>query len=95
MDIKQKLIWVPEARDVGLVVKKVDPIPYDGEMPKFIWTLFKETKKNVPPTLPIKPLHHVNAFLEDRIHDWDIVNSTLRYYSRISEGNHWILLEFE
>jgi len=53
------------------------------------------TDKNKPPELPYIPVHLKNAFLEDRVHDWDIVQGYFRYYSRISEGDIWILLELE
>lgn len=33
-----------------------------------------------------KPKHHVNAFLEDRMHDWYIHNGELRYGAHSSES---------
>lgn len=93
--MKQRLIWLPEAEDTGKIAKQVPLVDYDGDMPKRLWSLYLETDKTKPPLLPFVPRHHVNAFLEDHIHDWDIENGKLRYYSRATEGNIWALLEFE
>jgi hypothetical protein len=68
-----------------------------SEKPWRVWTLMgpdvmDETKV---PELPIVPRHNRNAFLEDHIHDWDVRDGRLVYYSRISEGGCWLLLEFK
>ncbi len=70
---------VPENIDVG------------GFKPTRVWTILDDAK----PTLPMVPVHNVNAFLEDFMHDWNWRNAKLRYSSRVTEGNNWILCEWE
>jgi hypothetical protein len=78
---KQSVAWVPACRYVDL--ERVLP-PWTR-----IWTLYsKET-----PVLPIVPVHFDNAFLEDKIHDWDQRGTILVYGSRVSNGEVWILIE--
>lgn len=83
--------------------------PFDAE-PKKLWTLPRETDQKKPPRLPYAPVHNQNAFLEDKLHDWKIVKkgmgiqtetslgdeivSFLDYFSRVSDGGCWVLLEF-
>ncbi len=88
--MRQELIWMPKGIDVGAPCLRCR-LDYNGERPKRLWTILGQEK----PILPMIPSHGVNAFLEDYIHDWDIVNGKLQYYSRISEGECWLLLEFE
>jgi len=90
-------LWIPEGREVdGLDIKKVNPVIYNfKKKPIRLWSLVRESDRRRKPELPIEPVHLENAFLEDRIHDWDINKGYLRYYSRVSEGGLWILLEFE
>ena len=91
---KQSLIWIPLGKPINEDHYKVDPIPYKGEKPKKLWTLYEELYSNRRPQLPYKPVHLVNAFLEDYVHDWDINNGFLHYYSRVTNGGNWALLEF-
>lgn len=62
--------------------------------PKHVWTLLRETDRKKAPALPIRPQHHVNAFLEDEIHDWQWRGGKLRYFSRIADRSIWLLLEY-
>lgn len=87
MNAKKTFLWVP----AGHARIKV---PYSGPVPKRLWTLFMYFDENQLPSDSIYPRHNVNAFLEDRIHDWDVRNGALHYYSRISQGGNWLLLEF-
>lgn len=93
MEKTQKLIWMPKGRDVGAFALKCD-IPYDGEEPKRVWTLFKNDDEFNPPSLPFEPKHNFNAFLEDKMHDWNIHGKKFHYGSRVSEGGVWLLFEF-
>jgi hypothetical protein len=93
METTQKLIWMPKGRDVGAMALKCE-VPYDGEMPKRLWTLYFHDEESNPPILPFKPAHLTNAFLEDKMHDWDIREGKLHYYSRACEGGVWLLFEF-
>lgn len=92
---RQELLWIEKGKNTGGTALRCDPVIFDKEIPKYVWTLFNETNKNIKPTLPIKPVHHVNAFLEDRIHDWNVRKEKFYYYSRISTGEVWLLLEYE
>jgi len=95
--MKQSLLWIPIGKPVEWndELVKVDPVPYKGKKPTRLWTLFEELYSNKRPNLPFKPVHHQNAFIEDYIHDYDIKDGFLRYYSRVSSGGNWVLLEFE
>jgi len=71
------------------------PVAVRG-VPRRVWTLFRERDENAPPALPITPEHLVNAFLEDRIHDWRMTGSGyLKYYSRVTDDPVWVLLEYD
>ena len=61
-----------------------------------MWTLYGHTDQSKAPELPFIPAHNVNSFLEDPVHDWDYrpKSKTLKYYSRVTEGGCWLLLEF-
>lgn len=66
-----------------------------AERPSRVWTLFRECDESSVPSLPIVPVHRVNAFMEDYVHDWDWNSGTFRYYSRITDEPVWILLEYK
>lgn len=76
--MRQQLVWIDGSRRAEL-----------EECPDRVWTL-----QNQNPSLPIDPLHGKNAFLEDKVHDWDWGNGKIRYYSRLAESNVWILVEY-
>lgn len=95
----QKLLWIPKAieyDDGRTIVAPIDVDFIEKERPYMLWTLFLHEDINNPPNLPIIPRHHINAFREDYVHDWNCYNDKkiLKYYSRVSTGNHWALLEF-
>jgi hypothetical protein len=92
--MRQELLWMPEGIDVGAYAKRCQ-VPYKGEVPSKLWTLYPHTSEATPPELPYTPIHNENAFLEDPHHDWRIVKEGLNYYSRVSEGGVWLLLEFK
>jgi hypothetical protein len=88
--VRQEVHWVPEDRKVELS---------GTERPFRVWTLYSlgglpESKDRPPPELPITPVHNQGAFLEDHIHDWRMIGTTLSYYSRVAESNVWILVEY-
>ena len=74
-----------------------------------IWTVYDEkamwnsSKFNTQTGLPVKTLeditlqHHKGVFLEDHIHDWNIRNDKLDYFSRVVEIGHEIkiLIEYD
>lgn len=89
--VRQEVLWVPETRLVPLAS---DQIPYR------VWTLYGEGRDDpkVPPTLPILPTHNHGAFMEDKMHDWNVVHPDrkphLHYASRVAEHSVWILIEY-
>lgn len=96
--MRQKLLWVPAMESNGGFGHKRCVLPMDGETvrPFRVWTLYGHTDEASPPSLPFSPVHLTNAFLEDRIHDWNIMpDGRLRYYSRVSTGQVWLLLEWK
>lgn len=68
-------------------------LPWTGPTPQRIWTLQRHRTEAEPPALPFAPVHHLNAFLEDPIHDWVYAPriASIRYYARVSTGGHWLL----
>ena len=96
----QQLLWIPlavEYDDGRKIVAPIDVNFTEKERPRLLWMLYKHEDINNPPELPYFPKHLHNAFLEDYVHDWNIYgdNKKLKYYSRVSNGGHWVLLEFE
>jgi hypothetical protein len=83
--VRQEVHWVDETRKLSL-----------AEKPYRVWTLYlpEHSDKDITPTLPIRPLHNQNAFLEDQLHDWNWANGKLRYYSRVALDKVWILVEY-
>ena len=95
---RQQLIFLKIWSKPGCAMK-ADPVPC-AEEPSRIWTLFNETDETKPPALPIVPVHRVNAFAEDYVHDWNWRRhgrgpAMLDYFSRVVDGPVWILLEFD
>lgn len=83
---KQKVLWIDQTS--GL-------ISHDLSLkPTRVWTLVYEKDENKVPSLPIHPVHDANAFLEDEVHDWNWRRRKFRYYSRVTSGKVWILLEY-
>jgi hypothetical protein len=93
--IKQKLLWLPPGIDVGATHKKC-LVKYTGPEPTRLWILPEYRTKENKPVLPYTPIHHNNAFLEDRMHDWSIWKEHIKYHGCLAtEGSVWLLLEFE
>ena len=87
---RQELHWVKEDRKILLA---------SNETPFRVWTLMVgEQDPSVVPTLPFEPRHNANAFMEDRLHDWNTVyqdgKHTLLYYSRVVRDKVWVLVEY-
>lgn len=93
---RQKLLWIPKGRQEKGRVRPIIEFPeYTGEDPDKVWTLFEHRSEGELPRLPFFPTHHHNAFLEDRVHDWNTHDGKFRYMSRfIHDGSVWLLLEF-
>jgi len=95
--LTQKLLWIPKIkkRPVRFIQDLNEP-PFEGKTPKFLWTLFLNQDKNKKPSLPIVPIHQKNAFLEDKLHDWDVYRKEyFKYHGCMAEHGVWLLLEFE
>jgi len=78
--------WVPENRLISIDTK-----------PLKVWTVLPShggLDKNVIPDIET-PLHNVNVFIEDYMHDWLWSNGKLKYSSRIIESGVWIRVELK
>jgi hypothetical protein len=62
-----------------------------AEKPVRVWTAIPPA---VEPKLPQKMRHLENGFLEDQTHDWSWTAGKFRFYSRVTEGDCWIILEY-
>ncbi len=83
---RQEVLWVSSSRQV----------PFEGTVERGnlrIWTLYPHTDPDNRPELPYQPVHNVNAFLEDYVHDWNVQGGVLKYYSRVIHSDVWILIE--
>lgn len=96
---RQVLLWCPPGSSFPNANKRTGipaggiPITYTGVQPFRLWTMYECTDEGNPPSLPMTPRHLHGAFLEDRVHDWNLNGTTLRYYSRVTSGGVWLLLE--
>lgn len=84
----QKIMRIPSMKP-GETHPVVD-YPY-MQRPKQMWTLLDST----PRELPIKLKHGETAFIESSIHDWDIMDGKLHYYSRFADGGCDVVLVFD
>jgi len=92
---EQRLVWMkwterPELAGGGVFETadlEVEPVR--------LWTLFLERNQAVPPLLPFTPAHQVNAFIEDKLHDWMWRHGKLRYYTRVMDCSCWVLVELK
>lgn len=66
-----------------------------AEEPARVWSLPRHTDPDAPPSLPFRPVHRENAWLEDRVHDWNWRAGRLTYASRVTGGRVWLLLEYD
>lgn len=73
---------------------------------KLLWTVLDEADlfigfdsetgaKIQRPLKDVKPRHHKNAFLEDRMHDWFIHQGELRYGAHSSEVGETVTILIE
>ncbi|MFA6199083.1 MAG: hypothetical protein WC679_01590 [Bacteroidales bacterium] len=71
-------------------IKNGDSFPLGGIKIKRVWTIL------VPNfTIKDEPIHTVNAFLEDRWHDWYVSNDTFHstFHSSALGETHNLLIE--
>jgi hypothetical protein len=92
-DYWQELVFLAEWHRPG-IVPKAKPVRV-ARRPDRVWTLFRDEDPLKPPALPFHPLHRVNAFAEDYVHDWDWRNGVFDFYSRVADRPVWVLLEYE
>lgn len=88
--MRQEVFYFPHENELGKAAPSVEM----KDEPTRVWTLFTGDPDK-PPALPIKPVHNQNAFLEDRVHDWNWGNGRFRYGSRVAKGKVWLLLEYD
>lgn len=91
----QEVVWAEfEGKANANGVIKCKPIALERK-PWRVWTLIRNDNKSVVPTLPIIPIHLINAFFEDAGHDWIWKDSQLRYFSRVTSTSIWLLIEYK
>ena len=88
--MRQVLLYFPHSIELG----KRTPSVELAEKPSRVWTLAGKDP-DVPPSLPISPVHGWGCFLEDFVHDWNWRKGQFHYASRVSSGQQWLLLEYE
>ena len=91
---RQEVVFYPYDLMIGQQQRNTISVP---KKPDRVWTLFRppEGWPEEGPRLPIVPVHHHNAFLEDYVHDWNWRDGIMRYYSRVTIGRVWLLLEYK
>jgi len=85
---KRHLIFLPK-----------DIVVQEGQHVEMLW-LVASDEQNGKPTKPLKGYHlkhHYTAFLEDRMHDWDIHNDEkgkpyLSYAGSGTRGEVWLII---
>lgn len=93
--MRQVLVFIKFGDKAGRWSAPAIPVAIEGA-PRYVWTLFRDTDENAPPALPILPQHKVNAFMEDRVHDWTTTRDGLfKYFSRVTDEPVWVLLEYD
>lgn len=78
---------VPKGTDGPAVIPSRCFEPYDFRNTKRLWII---TDPNY--TIDQDPIHHKNAFLEDRMHDWDVDREGIRYFGTGRGSKHLTLL---
>lgn len=89
--MRQEVFYFPHENELGKAAPSVEM----KDEPTRVWTLFTQKDSESPPELPIAPTHNLNAFLEDRVHDWNWAKGRFRYGSRVAKGKVWLLLEYD
>lgn len=81
----------------GMSCRRAKPCPvtFQERDVRQVWTLFHYTNSDQPPPLPFTPIHRVNAFAEDLIHDWNIYAGNFVYASRITDEPVWVLVNLK
>lgn len=101
--IRREYLWIPEdkTRASRGMVEGALPVPAPPGI-RQLYTLLSESRglyqdpASPPPMDPMSiPLQHdVTVFFEDHIHDWSVRGGQLRYMSRVTAGDVWVLVEF-
>lgn len=93
---QQVFVWMDEAQDVGAFANKYSPIdlPEEGE-PNRVWTLYQNLDKDNEPEFPFEPKHLKNAFLEDKVHDWNVRGGKFHFATRVTDTGVWLLFEYD
>lgn len=103
--IMRKIVEIIAGRQIDLMPEiDLSKIKITG-----LWTVYDEplmwdsckfnphTGKKVETLEDLYLQHHKGVFIEDKIHDWNVRNNKLDYYSRVAEqgGATKILVEYE
>lgn len=66
------------------------PVPPEGRKVQRVWSLMDADKLAV-----MGPVHNQSAFLEDRIHDYLIINDKIQFYSRLVPTHDEVQVVFD
>lgn len=95
----QRLLYIKfHEKKPGMVSRLAIPQSVDfwNHQVEAVWTLYLHSDETAPPPLPYRPVHNKNAFLEDRMHDWNIDNNRqFKYASRVTDEPVWVLIELK
>lgn len=94
--ISQRLLFIRFEQADTIAGTRAIPLKVDFEEKdvQAVWTLFSYTDEQQPPALPFVPQHRINAFHEDKIHDWTITpKGMFRFYSRVVDQDCWVLVQ--
>lgn len=95
---KQVLLFIEFGHAEGRPYAPAIPqqVPFKKSDVQQVWTLCQYRDKAAPPALPYTPVHGLNAFVEDFMHDWNIDSKrAFRYGSRITDSPVWVLVELK
>ena len=92
--VRQDLKFMTWEKNDKLITKgKFRPEPFTEVRPTYIHSLPQYDAKKKP-ELPIRTRHGENSFMEDYVHDWNILGGQLHYFTRVMNRSCWILLEW-
>ena len=89
--MRQRLVWVEFDTTLGPQGRH-RPIKV-ARSPTRVWSLYQHDRHRKP-AFPFQPAHHVNAFLEDTVHDYNWRGGVLHYHPHSNNHSLWVLLEY-
>lgn len=77
--------------------KTLEELGLQGQKVKRVWTILNDSLLNEENLEGITLKHNYNVFLEDKVHDWNIVNGYFKFYGHSGDigEKHNLLIEVE